>query len=683
LLQHPSDGAAVTDLDPAAPTAVIVPAVATARPDRYDGRVVTGLPAPLDVFNAALVLTAADVHVALRLGLLTGEDDPLVLLAAALAVRAPRIGHVCVDLATVAATTVSDAEEGVDVGNLPWPDVAAWVARIASSPMVAAGDPAAGPDGTGPRPLRLEGRLLYLDRYWAQERLVAADIAARNEPAPADIDLLADGLIRLFGPAAGPQAAGPQTAADETTPPDDNGSDLQRLAAAVAVLRRLAVVAGGPGTGKTTTVARLVALLDEQGRAGGGPPPKIALAAPTGKAAARLQEGVHAEAAGLDVGPETRERLLGLRASTIHRLLGTRPDSQSRFRHDRTNRLPFDAVIIDETSMVALPMMARLMEALRPDARLVLLGDPDQLSSVEAGAVLGDIVGPAVDRPVMSEPARGAAAAATGQPAAAGQDVAGGHDVGDAIVVLRRVHRYGGGIADLAAAVRKGDGDATVAALRAHPDSVTWHRHDGPLDDLQATWAAAGQAVTAAAREGDGRGALAALGAFRLLCAHRRGPDGVTTWMERVEGWLGYEAAGPARGRWYLGRPVLVTRNDYGLNLSNGDIGVVVAGEAGYPAVAFLRAGEVVLIAPTRLEAVETAYAMTIHKSQGSQFDRVAVVLPDPDSRILTRELLYTALTRARRHVHVIGDEDRVRAAVEREVARASGLRARLWGAQG
>ena len=378
--------------------------------------------------------------------------------------------------------------------------------------------------------------------------------------------------------------------------------------------RRFAVVAGGPGTGKTTTVARIVALLAEQA----GAMPLVALAAPTGKAAARLEEAVHAEARRLDVAPDVREGLLGLNASTLHRLLGWRPGSHSRFRHHRGNRLPHDVVIVDETSMVSLSLMARVVEAVRPQARLVLVGDPGQLTSIEAGAVLGDIVG-------------------------AG---------GPGVAVLEHVYRYGAGIDALASAIRDGDGDAALAALTAGHRDITWIAVDAgdpaALDALAPVRdgaVAAARAVIAAARAGDARTAIDALGAFRVLCAHRRGGHGVAVWTARIEGWLGGELG---RGRWYPGRPLLVTENDYGLRLYNGDTGVVVETEPGRVAAAFERRGEPVRFAPSRLSAIETVYAMTVHKSQGSQFGTAAVLLPAPTSQILTRELLYTAVTRAR-----------------------------------
>ncbi len=278
-----------------------------------------------------------------------------------------------------------------------------------------------GEDPAESRPLRLVGTWLYLDRYWREERQVAADLRAFGGAETIDETALSEGLTRLFGGGAAPDTK-------------------QREAAATAVRRRFAVVAGGPGTGKTTTVARIVALLAEQAAAAGAPAPLVALAAPTGKAAARLEESVHAEAAGLDVAPEIRDLLMGLNASTLHRLLGWRPDSHSRFRHNRGNRLPHDVVIVDETSMVSLSLMARLIEAVRPEARLVLVGDPGQLTSIEAGAVLGDIV-------------------------RAG---------GEGVVVLSHVYRYGAGIDALAAAIRSDDGDGVIAALKAGHDDVTW-----------------------------------------------------------------------------------------------------------------------------------------------------------------------------------------------------------------
>jgi exodeoxyribonuclease V alpha subunit len=343
-------------------------------------------------------------------------------------------------------------------------------------------------------------------------------------------------------------------------------------------------------------------------------------------------------------------------------------------------------VIVDETSMVSLSLMARLVEAVRPDARLILVGDPGQLASIEAGAVLGDVVGPAADGPLLSTPARTALARATGHDINATAPPA-GSAVADGIVVLDRVHRFGGGIARLAEAIRRGDPDAALDALESSPDDVLWipvdaaeAAPDEALAPIRDGAVAAARAVVEAARAGAPREAIAALGSYRLLCAHRRGPHGVATWTTRIEAWLATELDGfSADARWYVGRPLLVTDNDYELGLYNGDTGVVVQSTGDRAVAAFERRAEIVEFSPTRLGAVETVHAMTIHKSQGSQFDTAAVLLPAPSSRILTRELLYTAVTRARTRLIMVGAEEALWAAIERPVARASGLRRRLW----
>lgn len=625
-----------------------------------DARRARRAPAATVPYNDAAVLTSPDIHVAATLAELSGGATPEAVLGAAFAVRAVRLGHVCVDLETVALTATSDVDPGADLSGLPWPPAGEWAQAVAASALAAVGD-----DDPAVRPLRLVGTRLYLDRYWRQERQVAADLAARAGRPLDDVDgeVARAGLDRLF-------------------PSTERGAlDLQRLAAAAAVSGRLSVVAGGPGTGKTTTVARILALIEEQAAATGTRPPRLALAAPTGKAAARLAEAVHAEAAGLDVAPAIRDRLVAIEASTLHRLLGWRPDSASRFRHDRTNRLPHDAVVVDETSMLSLSMMAKLVDAVRPDARLVLVGDPQQLASVEAGAVLGDLVGPAAERMRMAPAARERLGSLTGGPVPADEE-APGRTIGDGIVVLRRVHRFGGGIAALAAAMASGDADGSLALLRAGGSDLRWF--DGTdLAGVRADVVSAGSTLVDAAAAGRRQEAIDALGSLRVLCAHRQGPAGVAAWNDRIERWLaaavpGYGTGGP----WYLGRPLLVTDNDYELRLYNGDSGVVAAADDGSAVAVFDGSSGLREIAPSRLGPVQTLHAMTVHKAQGSQFDEVVVVLPDTDGPILTRELLYTAVTRARRRVTLIGTDDVVRAAVSRPIARASGLRLRLWGTE-
>ncbi len=630
--------------------------------DRFDTTMALGARGLLQAFNAAGVLSASDVHVARRLAELSGTEDDAVALGVAFAARAPRLGHVCVDLATVARTASADTDVAVDLNALPWPEAAPWTDLMAASDLV-------GPE----RPLRLEGSVIYLDRLWADEQLVAADLVARaaRSVAPVGLALLAAGLDGFFDPDADPDP------------------DLQRMAAATAVLRHLTVIAGGPGTGKTTTVARVLALIDAQAAAAGERAPLVALAAPTGKAAARLEEAVRTTAAEMTLDDVARARLLEVRGVTLHRLLGRNPGNHTRFRHNRRNRLAHDVVVVDETSMVSLSMMARLLEAVRPDARLILVGDPEQLASVEAGSVLGDIVGPAARGLRMRPAARAELGQVAGQ-AVPATDPPGDAVIGDGIVVLRRIHRFSGTIARLAEAIEAGDSDRVMEVLGgANDDDVQWVSSDAAdpaaaaaLATVRAIAVETGRHVIDAARAGDASAAITALGDFRLLCAHRRGPQGVATWMQQVENWLRADVDGFSTGTtWYVGRPLLVTENDYSLELYNGDTGVVIEREGGRLVAAFDRGGQVIDVSPTRLAAVDTVYAMTVHKSQGSQFDTVVFLLPDAASPILTRELLYTAVTRARKRLIVIGTEASLRAAVERPIARASGLRQALWGA--
>ncbi len=645
--------------------------------DRYDSDLALGVPGLLQEFNRAGLLSTSDVHVALRLGRLADVADDRIRLAVAFAARAPRLGHVCVDLSTIRSTASTDNDTAVDLDGLGWPDPVDWISQLTESALV-------GDD----RPLHLAGNTLYLDRLWTDERRVAADLLERAAtPAPGvDRGALALGLDELFGRG--------ERGIDIDADDDDDGPDLQRLAAATAVLRSVSVVAGGPGTGKTTTVARVLALLDAQAVASGRRPPLVALAAPTGKAAARLEESVRTGAAAMPVDDVVKERLRGLSGVTLHRLLGFNPGNRTRFRHNRLNRLPHDVVVVDETSMVPLSLMARLVEAVRPDARLILVGDPEQLASVEAGAVLGDIVGPAARRLCMSDAARAELTEVTGRavPGGAGERGDTVAAIGDGIVVLQTVHRFGGAIAELADAIRRGEADAVMEVLARQGTNVEWIDVDAAqpsslaaLGTVRRLAVDGGAEVLDAARSGDARRAIAALSDFRLLCAHRRGPDGVAAWMQHVENWLrsevdGFAASSASGSAWYVGRPLIVTENDYGLQLFNGDTGVVVAAGENRLVAAFERGGAIAQVSPTRLAAVDTVYAMTVHKSQGSQFKTVAFLVPIADSRLLTRELLYTAVTRAQERLILVGTEGSIRTAVERPITRASGLRGLLWG---
>jgi exodeoxyribonuclease V alpha subunit len=622
-----------------------------------DARVALSATGELRRLNDAGVLHAADVHVARRLGALGGETDERVLLAAALCVRGVRQGSVTLRLADVPATVTADDPEGTaEPVELTWPEPEGWLAAVAASPLVAVDD--AHPE----RPLRFWDGALWLTRYWRQEVAVAGDLLRRAaDPPVVDTGLLRTALQRLW----------------PGEEPDD-----QRAAAAVCVLSRVAVLAGGPGTGKTTTVGRLLAALRQVSP---DRPPRVALAAPTGKAAARLTEAVAAAAAAdphLDA--DDRAFLEPLAASTLHRLLGLRRGS-TRWR--QRDRLPHDVVIVDEASMVSLTLFARLLESLRPTTRLILVGDPDQLASVEAGAVLADLVAPAreagrtvgfAERLAAAAPQDAIAGAAPDSPAAR---------VRDGVAVLKRVHRFaaGGPIADLATAIRAGDAEAALALLRAGNAGVRFSAvPDGAvlpaevLATLRGDVLATQRAMVDAAAAGDAVSSLEALDRHRLLCGHRQSPRGVAHWTRQVQRWVVEELGVTPRpdGR-YAGLPLLVTSNDYENALFNGDSGVVVAD--GEELVAAFGTGEGHRLVPLgRLGDVVPLHALTVHRSQGSQFGRVTVLLPEAGSPLGTREMLYTAVTRAVDRVHLVGSPEAVVAAVGRPVARATGLQQRL-----
>lgn len=571
-----------------------------------DWRIAADTTGLLRDFNHGGVLDAADVHAAQRITALADEPDETVELALALTVRALRNGSVCLDLSAVAADT--------DAPELAWPEPVAWLAAVRGSRLV------------DKQVLRIyQDRLVYLDRYWREEEQVCADLLALSAPGTAPAEL--PGFERLF----------PAGRFDE-----------QRAAAEIALSQPVTVLTGGPGTGKTTTVARLLALVAEQAELSGKAGLRIALAAPTGKAAARLTEAVAEEVAALE--PVDQNRLTGLQASTLHSLLGRHPQSSVRFKHDRGNRLPHGVIVVDETSMVSLTLMARLLEAVRPDARLILVGDPDQLASVEAGAVLADLVDGLAARPDTR------------------------------VATLRTSHRFGESIGALAVAIRAGDADRVIELLAGGGEHIEWidtESSDDVAERLSALVVPHALQVRQAALLGNAVAASETLDEHRLLCAHREGKHGVRHWNQQIRRWVSEQTGDPMWAEWYVGRPLLVTANDYGLRVRNGDTGAVVLGNEGLRAVIATASGPLEF-ATSRLAEVETMYAMTIHKSQGSQAGEVTVLMPPVESRLLTRELFYTAVTRAKRKVRVVGSEASVRAALDRRVVRASGLALRL-----
>jgi exodeoxyribonuclease V alpha subunit len=601
--------------------------------------------AVLDTLAAAGVIDALDVHFARLLDRRAARGGAPLLLAAALASRRTGDGHVCLELPAVAGTSL--VPDGPTA-----PPLAAWTAALRDSGVVGR------PGDVCPLVLDAADRL-YLWRYWDYEQRVARGLRARAvdvPDAPTDAALARD-LALLF-----PEVPGVAL------------PDWQRVAAATAALRGLCVISGGPGTGKTSTVVRLLALLALHAPA----PLRIALAAPTGKAAARMQEAIAAARDALPVTPEVRAALPAA-ASTVHRLLGPIPDSVY-FRHHADNPLPYDVVVVDEASMVDLALMAKLVDALPPQARLVLLGDKDQLASVEAGAVLGDVCGPV---PGPSDGLRARLAAVVGAPLP--PSAPSRSPLRDSVVVLRHSHRFPAtsGIGRLAATVNAGDAAAALALLRAGADDVAWHAFDGVagLRDALADAALDGFApYLERVRAGAPREEIvAAFAAFRVLCAHRDGPGGVALLNADVEARLAERGIASQRGPWYAGRPVMVTRNDPAQQLFNGDVGVTLPDDDGdlriwFPSPQGLRA-----VSPARLPEHETVWALTVHKSQGSEFDRVLLALPAAPSRVTTRELLYTAVTRARQRMEVWAPEAVLVAAIERRLERSSGLRDALW----
>ena len=566
-------------------------------------------------------LADIDVHFGRLVAELDGRDGPELPLAGALASEAARAGHVCLGLSDVAGRDWPAAD-----GTL-LPDSATWERALKTSPAVAR------PGDDAPRPLVLDGRgRLYLARFWSAEQAVAAGLRRLAEADVSEPTGLDEALDRLFPGAA----------------PDDR----QRAAARTALCRRLCVVSGGPGTGKTYTVAAIVALLLELGII---PPGRIALAAPTGKAAARLQEAVRARfrelAATANDAPAAVVANYEAEATTIHRLL---------LRQHGQDRLPVDTLILDEGSMVDLGLMARVIDALPDGARLVVLGDASQLASVQPGSVFADLcqASPAARSPLER-----------------------------CVVTLTRNFRFdeAGGIGRLAASVVRGAAADALAALADRSDEETEMR---PLADARAFERLAVEYTDAhcvpllqtvqdmRTPPADGTGLLSR---FRVLCAHRTGPFGAERFNRDVERRLRARGLAPAHDEFYAGRPILVTRNDQRTGLSNGDTGVVLRTEAGRLQVWFPELpdadGGPRLVAPARLPRHESFYAMTVHRAQGSEYDEVAIVPGPADSRVVTRELLYTAVTRARRRVVVYGDEAGVTAAVERPSTRSSGLR--------
>ncbi|MEQ6885014.1 exodeoxyribonuclease V subunit alpha [Salicola sp. Rm-C-2C1-2] len=552
-------------------------------------------------------------------------------------------GHTCLHLPYWAGQTrwQSDISSGIQLLEL-----ADWRERLQAL--------AIRPDDNAP--VVFEQDRFYLRRYWRFETEVASSIRKRLAVTEnVDASSARATLERLF-----PSGEG------------RSGPDWQKVAAANALLQRFSVIAGGPGTGKTHTVTRLLALLIETTASDSSGTLRVHLAAPTGKAAQRLAQSVVKARSGLapDVDDQVHQAI-PQEATTLHRLLGVIPNSH-RFRHNEDNPLNVDILVVDEISMVDLPLMARLFRALPPKCRVILLGDADQLPSVAAGSVLADLA-PRDVAVYSSERCR--------QLATLGIDLDpadGGSGGADYLSLLRESRRFEGssGIGQLAAAAISGDGEGTLNVLRGAYDDVVWHAGDA-LSEQLAFWTE--QQFRPVTEAGNLEEAFERLRAFRVLCPARIGPNGVHAINERVTAALNRE-----RQRFFRGQPIMITRNHYGLGLYNGDIGLIWPDEPERkgetpPLLAWFPGEEgFTPMAPGRLPDHETVYAMTIHKTQGSEFDAVALVLPERPSAIVSRELIYTGVTRARSRLTVIGSEPVWRAGISRVVERHSGLGVRL-----
>ncbi|MFA5678940.1 MAG: exodeoxyribonuclease V subunit alpha [Pseudomonas sp.] len=648
----------------------------------------------LRALDRALVLFLRDMEPA---------AEPLTLLAAALASHQLGHGHVCLDLSeTLNAPDDSlslppegqEAGEGVQLPSelLRTVGLDQWQQVLSTSPLVQG---VASMDAEPP--LVLRGSRLYLRRYWNYEQQVAASLRRRlatTLPLPED---LAGRLDALF--------------ADSEQQPD-----WQKLACALAARGAFSIITGGPGTGKTTTVVRLLALLQAPAVAA-GQPLRIHLAAPTGKAAARLTESIGGQLGRLPVDDSVREQI-PREVTTLHRLLGSLPDTR-RFRHHAGHPLALDVLVVDEASMIDLEMMACVLDALPERTRLILLGDKDQLASVEAGAVLGDLCRDAEagcyseDTRRWLEQVSGQSLTDTGLKPGDAQR----HPLAQQTVMLRHSRRFGAtsGIGHLARAVNcadpqaarrvlndaiykdihqhslKGDADPQWARLILGADKLPGYA--AYLEDLQQGRPSADLPADDPCWEAWARQALQGFDRCRVLCAVRKGPWGIEGLNQQIPGLLHRRGLLPEPSGWYEGRPVLVTRNDYSLGLMNGDIGIALsvkepALQPGEPESLMLRvafprndgSGGIRFVLPSRLTDVETVFAMTVHKSQGSEFAHTVLVLPESRSPLLTKELVYTAITRASQHFSLV--ETRVgmfEMAVAQSVRRVSGL-ALDWG---
>jgi exodeoxyribonuclease V alpha subunit len=607
-----------------------------------------GVATNLSAFGVGLGSVFSEFDLRFAATLLRFEPEPSaeIFQAAALASASTGNGRVCVQLAELAGRPWPQTEEAfagaADDEAMRAPALARWLDALRGAAIV--GEPGEF------RPLILdrEGRL-YLHRYWLYEHDLAEQLFAR-----------------ATGPGTGVEPAAVAASLDAIEARGMKLARAQRLAVATALLRRLTIVAGGAGTGKTTIVACILRLLAEHADTASF---RVRVAAPTGKAANRLGEQLKAARERID--PEGRiAEIVDEEPATLHRLLGGAPDGV-RFRHDAENPLPLHALVIDESSMVDVALMAKVVRALPPHARLILVGDPEQLPPVEVGSVFGELVGGGGR---WSAAGAGRLSEATGTRMEAGGDA----PLEDAVVVLDESFRFeaDSSIGLLAAALRKGDFERTDSLLgegRADLRCVAGGNSasEALLEEIAAGYAPLLDALSAKASV---REILGAMNRFRVLALRREGGAGVVELNAKIERHLRDHYGLRVSGPWYSGRMVMVTRNNHTLRLFNGDVGIALRGKDGRLQVFFDTGAEPRGVAPGRLSHVETVFAMTVHKSQGSEFESVCLVLPEFPSRLLTRELLYTAATRARERLLVAGPRTRWAEGLANHLPRTSAL---------
>ncbi|MCP4373309.1 MAG: exodeoxyribonuclease V subunit alpha [Deltaproteobacteria bacterium] len=611
------------------------------------------------------MLDKKDIYFANFIADLSRDNDPEIFLGAALVSSATGKGDICLDLRSVSEKQVMEEENVETPVILPKLDL--WIEKLRKSPVV-------GKPGEFCPLILDENNRIYLYRYWEYEKILSESIKRRINEDVKNIDpsLLKDSLRRLFQKKSG------------------NNIDWQKIASMTAVIKKFCVISGGPGTGKTYTVAKILAILLEQER---GEKLRIFLCAPTGKAAAKLSESIKKAKEELNCSDAVKQAI-PVQAYTIHRMLQTIPGSPY-FRYHSENQIPADVVIVDEASMVDLALMSKLISSIPMTARLILMGDRNQLSSVEAGSVLGDIC----DRNSMEMFSREYCKIIeeiAGEKLTHGIDTSikvyeKGQGLYDCIVVLKKSLRFTGKskIGKLSRAVNKGDWKS-ISAILINNDGggIKFEEFRAAGEKYRIIAERIIDGYSAYLKENDPVKALKQFNRFKLLCALKLGPYGAHSLNRLAEEVLKKNKLIKMdlmnEYPWYRGRPVLITKNDYSLGLFNGDMGITMSDpkEGGNHLYVFFpeASGGVKRYSPYRIKEHETAYAMTVHKSQGSEFDHVCLVFPDKDYPVLTRELVYTGITRARKNVLIWGNERVLRAAVSRSIKRTSGLRDALWG---